>query len=265
MGQWRWGDYSAPDGTWRIAYPTNVYTPLDMGSGLVIFISQDRGHFVGVDSRSGAAGIAAMQARAAEALAQIYTQRPAQIAPLAQTDFPWQAGVTFTTAKGSTGTAVYQVDASAGAPITYGLIYGFKPDGPTDLREGLYQMAAQLELTPGRGGAPRPQDPDPGTTAVAGLLSGWMGGQDVRPYLGHELRAQADAGRPLDQLLGLHPVELVNYSISAPAQTPERDGQYVIPAVLDYRGFNEIRYFVVGLEGHEWKILGTMSADWNAG
>jgi hypothetical protein len=85
-----WTDYADPQGRWRVSYPASLLTPQDLGNGLVIFISADRGHFVGIDSglARGAPDDPGLCERAAQALATIYSIRPATITPLAALDAP---------------------------------------------------------------------------------------------------------------------------------------------------------------------------------
>jgi hypothetical protein len=115
----------------------------------------------------------------------------------------------------------------------------------------------QLTPIPSADPVAGPQDPDPATIAVVGLLDAWMRGEDVRPYLALNLRAEAEAGRPLDQILGLHPITLEHYAVGAPISRPEQTGFSVIPALLSYQGFSEERRFTVIVEGHEWRISAT--------
>lgn len=148
-----------------------------------------------------------------------------------------------------------------------GAVYalGTRPDGAGILRlqfvDSLPPLAKPVltEPTPAPSATPAagPQDPDPATIAVVGLLDAWMRGEDVRPYLALNLRAEAEAGRPLDQILGLHPITLESYAVGAPISRPEQTGFYVIPALLSYQGFSEERLFTVTVEGHEWRISAT--------
>ncbi len=56
------------------------------------------------------------------------------------------------------------------------------------------------------------------------LLDAWMHGEDGRPYLALNLRAEAEAGRPLAQILGLHLITLDGYAAGAPRSRPEEPG-----------------------------------------
>ena len=61
----QWTEYRDTLGRWSISYPANVLSPVEIDDGLIVFISQDRGFFVGVDSRaSDNAHAEALRARA---------------------------------------------------------------------------------------------------------------------------------------------------------------------------------------------------------
>lgn len=160
------------------------------------------------------------------------------------------------------------------APVSHALAVGFdgavyalgtRPDGAAILRlqfvDSLPPLANPVPTAPTSAPsatpAAGPQDPDPATMAVVGLLDAWMRGEDVRPYLALNLHAEAETGRPLDQILGLHPITLDSYAVGAPRSRPEQTGFYVIPATLSYQGFSEERRFTVTVEGHEWRISAT--------
>jgi hypothetical protein len=150
----QWTEYRDALGRWMISYPANVLSPVDIDDGLIVFISQDRGFFVGVDSRaSDSADAEVLRARATKALTQIYSSRPKTITKLEQTDAPWQAGVRFATAKGSEGIAVYTLAGSEGGKWAYGMIYGYKTAGSPKLREALEQTIAKLQLNPPTAGS----------------------------------------------------------------------------------------------------------------
>lgn len=145
----QWTEYHDPLGHWSISYPANLLSPIGVKENLTVFISQDRSSFVGVDSYfTTSADHAALRDQATQALTAIYNHRPEKIRALDQTDVPWQAGVTFATAKGSEGTAAYTVAGPEGETWTYGSIYGYKSQGSQQLREALYQTLATLKLNP---------------------------------------------------------------------------------------------------------------------
>ncbi len=109
-------------------------------------------------------------------------------------------------------------------------------------------------------GAEPPTEPAPNITlkgaeqAVRNLLTAWSTGSDVKPYLASNLRNQLDAGRPADQILGLHPIEMGDFSV-ATAETRASEVLFV-PATINYGTFIEERTFTLVVENGEWRING---------
>lgn len=257
-----WTNFVGAGRRWSINYPANTLTPLDMGGGLIVFISQDRGYFLAVDSRPGVQNgdPAALRVRAAEALTQIYVSRPATIIPLSQTDTPWQTGVSFATTLGSEGTAAYYNSAEHGVPWVYGTLYGYRAGGSSMLRETLYQSLATLQLTPLTDGVPvtGPQDPDAAATALVGLLDALMRDGDPMPFLAQPLIEASANGQPYTRALGLSADPLQDYSVATPSQTTGLEGSLLVSATLHYPGRSETWTFNVVAEGAAWKVYSTI-------
>lgn len=144
----QWTPYRAADGRWSIEYPADALSPEDLGNGVTIFISRDRSTFVAVDSyaAAGKTGRSDLHARAKRALARIYGAAPRSIQPLSQFAPPWEAGVSFATAKGSQGAALYLVEGHEAGAWGYGALFGFKATSSEAQRDLVYQTLARLQI-----------------------------------------------------------------------------------------------------------------------
>lgn len=87
--------------------------------------------------------------------------------------------------------------------------------------------------------------------AVRDLLAA-VGKRDVTPFLAWNLRDQLSAGRPLDQVLGLHPIALNAADVRDPEDRPA--DVLFVPATLSYQGFSEERLFMLVVEDGRWKV-----------
>lgn len=90
--------------------------------------------------------------------------------------------------------------------------------------------------------------------AVEALLGAWQAARDYRPYLTAELRAALAAGTPTDQVLGLRPIELVDFTVYAAADRPSE--VLFVPATLRYHDVTEQHLFTLVVEDGAWKIHG---------
>lgn len=126
-----WQPFTHPSGRWRIQYPADQLKQEDLGDGLTIFISADRTTFVAVDSFVASAAFfgntgEGMRNRARDALERIYGRAPQQIDIHAPPP-PWEAQLTFVTALGSTGQALYeQRGRGLGDYHVLGVVVGYK-------------------------------------------------------------------------------------------------------------------------------------------
>ncbi|HEU5099617.1 MAG TPA: hypothetical protein VFU22_11390 [Roseiflexaceae bacterium] len=89
------------------------------------------------------------------------------------------------------------------------------------------------------------------TQTVRDLLAA-VGKSDIMPFLAWNLRDQLNAGRPLDQVLGLHPIALNWADVRGPEDRPA--DVLFVPATLSYQGFSEERMFLLVVEDGRWKV-----------
>jgi hypothetical protein len=105
--------------------------------------------------------------------------------------------------------------------------------------------------------------PDPGpapalthaaaTETVRRFLDLYISQGDLKPYLATNIRAELEAGRPLDTILGLHPI--TSFDVGAPEDRPSE--VLFVPATLVYQTFSEERLFTMVVEDGMWRIHGS--------
>ena len=126
--------YTHPDGLWSVQYPSELLHPEQLNPEVVIFISKDRHTVAAVDTLlanadaygGGSAG-SVLAGRAQVTLRQIYGAPAKNIAAIKAPNAPWEIGITFSTAKGSRGVAVYeQRGRKQGDYAIHGFLYGYK-------------------------------------------------------------------------------------------------------------------------------------------
>src|SRR5512132_556131 len=126
--------YTHPDGLWSVQYPSDLLHPEQLTPEVVIFISKDRHTVAAVDTLlanadayGGADDGSVLAGRAQATLRQIYGTAPKSVAVLKAPGAPWEVGISYTTAKGSRGTAVYEQRGRRGGDYAiHGFVYGYK-------------------------------------------------------------------------------------------------------------------------------------------
>jgi hypothetical protein len=124
--------YHSPDGAWSVSYPAQLLHPEDLGGGLVIFITRDRKAFAAIDSflddryLYGNTG-EDLRNRARDTLERIYGQPVRDEAVIGEwpAGTRWQAGISFTSAGGANGAALYE---QRDRPRANGFLYAYPPD-----------------------------------------------------------------------------------------------------------------------------------------
>lgn len=122
--------YTHSDGSWSVQYPADLLMPKNLGGGVVIFISLDRGTVASVDSyvatgnEYGNTG-EDLRNRARDTLARIYGQPVNETRVLAGSG-RFDTGVAFTTDKGSKGEALYDQELQTGDNRVNGFLFGYK-------------------------------------------------------------------------------------------------------------------------------------------
>jgi hypothetical protein len=112
--------YTHPNGPWSVQYPSNLLHPEQLTPDIVIFISKDRHTIAAVetllanaDAYGGTDDGSVLVGQAQATLAQIYGKSVKNTGTLASPGKPWEIGMTFSTAKGSLGEAVYEQRGAA--------------------------------------------------------------------------------------------------------------------------------------------------------
>jgi hypothetical protein len=126
--------YTHPDGLWSVQYPSDLLHPEQLTPEVVIFISKDRHTFAAVDTLlanadayGGGSDGGVLAGRAQATLRQMYGTGVKNIAAIASPRAPWEVGITYSTAKGSRGAAVYeQRGRKQGDYAIHGFLYGYK-------------------------------------------------------------------------------------------------------------------------------------------
>ena len=124
--------YIGPGNGWAITYPADLLHPEQLGDGTVIFISQDRGTVAAVDSYIGQATTygntgEGLRNRARDTLARIYSRPVEQTGAVERPGVRWEVGLSFRTAGGSGGEAVYEQRGRQGGNYrVHGVLFGYK-------------------------------------------------------------------------------------------------------------------------------------------
>jgi hypothetical protein len=126
--------YTHPDGLWSVQYPSDLLHPEQLNPEVVIFISKDRHTVAAVDTLlanadayGGGSDGSVLAGRAQATLRQIYGKSVKNTGAIKTPGAPWEVGITFGTAKGSRGTAVYeQRGRKQGDYTIHGFLYGYK-------------------------------------------------------------------------------------------------------------------------------------------
>jgi hypothetical protein len=126
--------YTHPDGLWSVQYPSDLLHPEQLTPEVVIFISKDRHTVAAVDTLlanadayGGTTDGSVLIGRAQATLRQIYGKSVKNSGAIKAPGAPWEVGMTFSTAKGSRGAAVYEQRGRKGGDYTiHGFLYGYK-------------------------------------------------------------------------------------------------------------------------------------------
>jgi hypothetical protein len=126
--------YTHPDGLWSVQYPSDLLHPEQLNPEVVIFISKDRHTVAAVDTLlanadayGGTEDGSVLAGRAQATLRQIYGKSVKNTGAIKTPGAPWEVGITFSTAKGSRGAAVYeQRGRKQGDYAIHGFLYGYK-------------------------------------------------------------------------------------------------------------------------------------------
>jgi hypothetical protein len=126
--------YTHPNGLWSVQYPSNLLHPEQLNAEVVIFISKDR-HTVAavdtllakVDAYGGTNDGSVLAGRAQATLRQIYGKSVKNTGAIKAPGAPWEIGITYSTAKGSLGEALYEQRGRKGGDYAiHGFLYGYK-------------------------------------------------------------------------------------------------------------------------------------------
>ena len=126
--------YRHPSAQWSVEYPSDLLHPEDLGNGVTVFISQDRGIVAAVDSyvaEGDAYGNTGedLRNRARGTLARIYGRPVDEENIVTAPGGRWATGITFTTERGSKGEALYEQRGRAqGSYRVNGFLFGYKAD-----------------------------------------------------------------------------------------------------------------------------------------
>src|SRR5215212_6974918 len=154
--------YTHPDGLWSVQYPSDLLHPEQLNPEVVIFISKDRHTVAAVDTLlanadayGGGNDGSVLDGRAQATLRQIYGAGVKNIAAIAAPGAPWEIGITYSTAKGSRGAAVYeQSGRKQGDYAIHGFLYGYKTYDAKKMLPVLQAIRASFKAQP----APATQD-----------------------------------------------------------------------------------------------------------
>src|SRR5215213_3651451 len=148
--------YTHPDGLWSVQYPSDLLHPEQLNSEVVIFISKDRHTVAAVDTLlanadayGGTDDGGVLAGRAQATLRQIYGAEVKNIAAIKSPGAPWEVGITFDTAKGSRGAAVYeQRGRKQGDYAIHGFLYGYKDYDAKKMLPVLQAIRASFKAQP---------------------------------------------------------------------------------------------------------------------
>ncbi len=143
--------YTHPEDLWSIAYPASLFQVEDLGEGVIVFISADRGTVAAIDTylaEGNAYGNTGedLRNRARDTLERIYSQPPNESDIIMEPERPWETGVLFTTYGGSKGEAVYeQRQRDRGDLRVHGFLYGYKADAEATMLPLLQAMRRSFQ------------------------------------------------------------------------------------------------------------------------
>jgi hypothetical protein len=148
--------YTHPNGFWSVQYPSDLLKPEQLNPEVVIFISKDRHTFAAVDTlltNADAYGVgdggSVLAGRAQATLRQIYGKSVQNVAAITSPGAPWEVGITFRTAKGSRGAAVYEQRGRAkGDYRINGFLYGYKANSAKLMLPALQAIRASFKAQP---------------------------------------------------------------------------------------------------------------------
>src|SRR3982750_3066865 len=157
--------YTHPDGLWSVQYPSDLLHPEQLNPEVVIFISKDRHTVAAVDTLlanadayGGGNDGSVLAGRAQATLRQIYGAGVKNIAAIAAPGAPWEVGITYSTAKGSRGAAMYeQRGRKQGDYAIHGFLYGYKAYDAKKMLPVLQSIRASFKAQ----AAPASQDLEP--------------------------------------------------------------------------------------------------------
>jgi hypothetical protein len=148
--------YTHPDGLWSVQYPSDLLHPEQLNPEVVIFISKDRHTVAAVDTLlanadayGGTDDGSVLAGRAQATLRQIYGAGVKNIAAIKAPGAPWEIGITYSTAKGSRGAAVYeQAGRKQGDYAIHGFLYGYKTYEAKKMLPALQAIRASFKAQP---------------------------------------------------------------------------------------------------------------------
>jgi hypothetical protein len=148
--------YVHPSGAWSVRYPADLLQPEDMGNGLTIFISQDRGTVAAIDSYVASGNAYGntgedLRNRARDTLERVYGRPVNETDIIARPAAPWETGVSFTTERGSKGEALYeQRGRHQGQLRVNGFLIGYKASTEAESRPRLVAMRDSFQTSVGQ-------------------------------------------------------------------------------------------------------------------
>lgn len=148
--------YTHPSGLWSVQYPADLLHMEQLSQDVVIFISKDR-HTVAavdtfmanVDAYGGGTDGGVLVGRAQATLEQIYGKSVKNTGNIKSPGAPWEIGMTFATAKGSQGAAVYEQRGRGQADFRInGFLYGYKSYDAKKVLPVLQAIRASYKANP---------------------------------------------------------------------------------------------------------------------
>jgi hypothetical protein len=148
--------YTHPDGLWSVQYPADLLHPEQLSPEVVIFISKDRHTVAAVDTLlanadayGGGADGSVLVGQAQAALRQIYGKSIKNTGTIKAPTAPWEIGMTFSTARGSLGEAVYEQRGRGQADYRInGFLYGYKAYDAKKMLPVLQAIRASFKANP---------------------------------------------------------------------------------------------------------------------
>jgi hypothetical protein len=148
--------YTHPNGLWSVQYPSDLLHPEQLNSEVVIFISKDRHTVAAVDTLlanadayGGGTDGSVLAGRAQATLAQIYGKSVKNTGAIKSPGASWEVGISFSTAKGSLGQAVYEQRGRArGDYRINGFLFGYKANSAKAMLPMLKAIRASYKTQP---------------------------------------------------------------------------------------------------------------------